>query len=169
MNKKQRWPACFLIIWLAGCSTVAATGTDSETAGQLDFLAGDWILYDTDGQRVGVSRIVAQVPGTMLYEVRTLDGKQPQSLWLENAERNGGWTQLFVGPAGQTRQFPLQSAPGEWPLVMGADVVLRSGQSVAFRMTISKESDDTSRRVLEMTANQGESWRTIFDYNYRRQ
>ena len=160
-------------VMLTACATAGPQNANTHAGagpgpGQLDFLAGDWIIQDADGEPIGTSRIVLQVPDTMLYEERVVDGKTPQPLWLENAERNNGWTQLFVGPAGQTREFPLRSEPGTWPIVMGADVVLRNGTPVTFRLTLSRQSDDESRRVLEMSADQGDTWKTILEYQYRR-
>lgn len=134
----------------------------------LDFLVGSWEIEDANGQLIGTAEIVAQVPHTMLYEQRTIGDGPAQSLWLENAERNDGWTQLFVGPVGQTRQFVPWSLPGEWPLVLGADITLQDGTPVRFRMTLSHESNDASRRHLEISRDGGHSWETVFDYLYRR-
>lgn len=142
--------------------------TTEASLRQLDFLDGSWVIEDTDGEQIGFAEIVAQVPGTMLYERRTVGDGAAQSLWLENAERNGGWTQLFVGPVGQTREFVPWSAPGKWPLVLGADVTLQDGTPVRFRMTLTRESEDASGRRLEISRDGGGNWKTLFDYRYRR-
>lgn len=135
---------------------------------QLDALAGEWIVFDEAGRQVGHSQVVAQVPGTMLFEQRVIGDKPPQPLWFENAERNNGWTQLFVGPAGMTREFKPMSPPGQWPIVMGSDVVLQDGTPVKFRMTVSPISDDAFRRLLEISRDSGANWKSVFDYRYRR-
>ena len=135
---------------------------------QLDFLAGDWDLYDPSGARIGHSRILVQAPGAMLFEERLVGEDHPQPLWFENSEADGGWIQLFVGIRGLVREFRTTSPPGEWPLVMGADVTLRDGTPVRFRMTMSRRSNDETRRILEVTRDGGTQWDTVFDYGYRR-
>jgi len=141
-------------------STAAAESTD--------FLVGTWIIEDSNGEVVGRSEIVAQVPGTMLYELRTIGDSDPQPLWLENAERNNGWTQLFVGPNDRTREFIPWKTSGEWPLVLGADVTLQDGTPARFRMTITRESNSLSRRHLEISRDQTDAWKTVFHYTYRK-
>ncbi len=134
----------------------------------LDFLAGAWMLFDATGAEIGASRIEVQAPGAMLFERRTVGASAAQPIWFENSESAGGWSQLFLAASGQIRAFPTQSAPGVWPIVMGADTTLRDGARVRFRLTMSRASDNETRRVLEMSRDQGGSWTTVFDYIYRR-
>lgn len=134
----------------------------------LDFLAGQWSLHDASGAMVGSSTIVVQEPGAMLYERRTVGQTAAQPLWFENAERTGGWVQLFLNPAGRIREFSTLSEAGQWPLVLGGDVILRDGAQAQFRLTISRASDDESRRVLEMSRDSSQTWTTVLDYTYRR-
>lgn len=140
----------------------------AQPPSQLDFLGGDWTLHDSSGAQVGRSRIVVQAPGAMLFEERIVDGGEAQPIWFENSERNGGWTQLFVGAAGLMREFNTLSATGVWPIVMGGDVTLRDGTPVKFRLTMSRDSDDLTRRVLEISRDSGATWAPVFDYVYRR-
>lgn len=134
----------------------------------LDFLAGEWSLHDASGAMVGRSTVVALEPGAMLYERRTIGQTAAQPLWFENAERTGGWVQLFLNPTGQVREFSTLSEAGQWPLVLGGDVILRDSAQARFRLTISRASDDESRRVLEMSRDSGQTWATVLDYTYRR-
>lgn len=148
------------------CAAVS-TPAAGEAAPDLDFLAGDWALHDPSGALVGTSRIVVQSPGNMIYEERRVGDDEVQPLWFENSERNGGWTQLFVGPSG-VREFTTLSKPGDWPMVLGADVIRRDGTPARFKLTMSKGAGAESRRILEMSLDKGKSWETVFDYLYRR-
>lgn len=161
----------------AGCATggpalqapQAAQVVASVTAPvSLDFLAGEWSLHDARGAMVGGSTIVIQESGAMLYERRTIGQTAAQPLWFENAERTGGWVQLFLNPTGQVREFSTLSEAGQWPLVLGGDVILRDGAQAKFRLTISRASDDESQRVLEMSRDAGRTWAVVLDYTYRR-
>lgn len=151
-----------------GLLLVAASAPGAERPrSQLDFLGGDWILSDPEGRPAGTSHIVVQLPGGMIYEERRAeDGLLP--VWFMNSERNGGWTQLFPSPSGALREFRPVSRAGEWPLVLGADVTLGNGKTARFRLTITRRSDDESRRVLQMSGDLGASWSPIFDYTYKR-
>lgn len=152
-----------LALWVAATAAAAQQGSD-----QLDFLAGNWRLHDLSGALVGSSRIVVQAPALMLYEERRVGDGDVQPLWFENSERNGGRTQLFTGASGMIREFPRLSPAGTWPIVMGADVRLRDGTPVRFRLTMSRASNDETRRVLERSSDQGATWSTVFDLTYRR-
>ncbi len=138
--------------------------------GQLDGWAGNWTIADSSGRQIGRSTIEEQVSQLMLFELRLIEGNQaPQALWFEFSERNKGWTQLFRGPFG-IREFGPMSPAGEWPMILGAeDVPLADGTNVSFRMTVSRLSPDSYRRVLERTRDEGATWETVFDYHYARE
>jgi len=160
-------PLAFLILGLSCC----AFGAFAQPAAppQLDFLAGNWSLHDAAGTRVGSSRIVVQAANAMLFEERQVGNAAAQPLWFANVESSGRWTQYFVGALGLIRAFEAQTAPGAWPIVMGADVTLRDGTPVRFRMTMSRASADETRRILEISRDGGATWNNVFDYSYRRE
>lgn len=134
----------------------------------LDFLEGRWIIQDASGDRLGVSDIEVQAPDAMLMERRQIDGRPPQLLWFENSERYNGWTQLFIGPLGSIREFAPLASAADWPFVLGGDVTLQDGSHAKFRMTLSRQSDDRTRRRLELSRDHGASWTEVFDYYYVR-
>lgn len=134
----------------------------------LDFMVGEWTLHDASGAMIGHSTITGQEPGAILYERRAVGQTAAQPLWFENAERTGGWVQLFLNPSGQVREFATLSSAGEWPLVLGGDVTLRDGARAKFRLTVSRASNDEMRRLLEMSRDGGQSWASVLDYTYRR-
>ena len=145
--------------------SAAAAQAQAGPERALDFLAGDWTITDPSGA-TGRSHIVVQVPHAMLYELREIGSDGPLPLWFAFSEE-GGWVQLFPGPAGM-RAFRLVSDSRAWPLVFGGDVRLRDGTPVRFRLTMSRASNDESRRLLEMSHDGGATWSTAFDYTYRR-
>jgi hypothetical protein len=158
--------AVILALTLSG--PLPAAGAQQASGTQLDFLAGQWILADSAGGEIGRSVIAIQAAGAMLFEERRIGDAAPQALWFANSEANGGWTQLFVGAAGMIREFKPTSAQGSWPIVLGADVTLRDGSAARYRMTIQRQSEAESRRILEISRDSGASWQKVFDYNYRR-
>lgn len=153
----------FLLVALAG----PAVGARADNAVDLGFLEGAWSLHSPDGKVVGTSVITAQWPGAVLFEQRSVGEDKPQPLWLVNMEADG-WRQLFVGVAGTVRQFKTTSPPGKWPLVLTSHVVLRDGTPAVFRLTLTRRSDNESRRLLERSLDDGATWTVVFDYTYRR-
>ncbi|MGQ0590192.1 MAG: hypothetical protein ACT4N8_11795 [Sphingosinicella sp.] len=158
-----RLPTALILFALA-----APAAAQAPAESQLDFLAGEWTLHDAAGAEIGRSRVVVQAPAAMLYEERRVGEREAQPLWFARFERDGGWTQLFVGATDMVREFRPVSPPGAWPLVLGGDVTLRDGTPVRFRMTMTRVSDDESGRILEMSRDNGATWSTTFDYRYRR-
>ncbi len=167
-----------LALALSACATTPESAQPSPVAAttevpphapvSLDFLAGDWVIHDQTGALVGSATILLQAPGAMLFEQRTVARDAPQPLWFVHAERTGGWVQLFLNPGGQVREFTTESTNGNWPLVLGAQVRLRDGALARFRLTMTRASDNESRRLLEMSRDGGTSWSAVFDYTYRR-
>lgn len=104
----------------------------------------------------------------MIEERRVVGDYDPQLLWLARLEHQDGWTQLFLSPAG-IREFPRLSDKGQWPVVFGSGVTLANGTAALFRLTVDKQSDDEHHRLLEMSTNDGASWRTVLNYTYRRE
>ena len=158
-----------LNVRLSCCTLLLLVSTSAAWGGpvQLDFLRGDWIILDQSGKQIGQAHIDVQQPGAMIYARRSdQEGELP--VWFVNSEARGGWTQLFPAPGGVLREFGPVSKSGEWPLILGTDTTLRDGRHVRFRLTIERESDDKSRRLLEMSADKGVSWQTVFDYRYQR-
>jgi hypothetical protein len=135
---------------------------------EMDFLEGRWIIQDASRTAVGVSEVEIQAPGAMLLERRQVGDRPVQMLWFENSERNGGWTQLFLGPMGAVREFAPIGQSASWPLTLGANVVLQDGSMADFRMTLSRPSDDSTRRRLEISRDNGVTWQDVFDYYYIR-
>jgi hypothetical protein len=153
---------------LFALALVSSVRAESPAVG-LDFLVGTWQLRDASGKVIGTSVIEIQEAGAVLFERRTVGEGKPQSLWLVNVESPAGWGQLFLGPKRQVREFRAMSAPGVWPMVMGGEFVTQDGKSTRFRMTMTRGSDDETRRVLELSRDGGVNWSTAFDYTYARQ
>lgn len=155
------------IMMMRALVVLAALHAAPACAQSMDEIAGSWAILDPAGARIGESTIVVQAPNAMIFEERRVGADPVQQLWFENSEAAGGWVQLFVSPRG-IRAFAPVSAPGEWPIVLGARVTLQSGAEADFRMTMSRESADRHRRLLEISTDGSLTWSTVFDFRYRR-
>jgi hypothetical protein len=136
-------------------------------SGDLDFLPGTYTIAGPSGEVIGNATITVRHPGAMLEEERRIGEEPSQKLWFGRFERSGGWAQIFLSPNG-LREFPRTSESGVWPMVFGAPVTLANGTSATFRLTITRAEDSSQshRRLLEMSVDGGDKWRTILDYTY---
>lgn len=134
----------------------------------LDFLAGEWEIFDAAGQRVGDSNVVLRAPNAVIFEQRHLHGLGTQVLWFVNSERDGGWKQLNMGVTGQMREFIPQSKLGEWPMVFGADVISADGGTARYRLVFMRRSATELRRTLNYSRDRGATWKVEHDLVYRR-
>ncbi|MBB3764741.1 hypothetical protein [Sphingomicrobium lutaoense] len=133
----------------------------------LSFLEGNWTIHSAGGDGLGHARIAIPLDGAMIEERRVIADRDPQLLWMARLEHQDGWTQLFLSPGGN-REFPRLSPQGQWPMVFGGDVTLANGNEARFRLTVDRKSDDEHHRLLEMSSDEGSSWRPVLDYHYRR-
>lgn len=146
---------------------VISLAAQAEEPVNLRFFEGNWTIYRHDGSVAGTSAIESRWPNAVYFEQRKIGDDPAQLLWFVNMETDG-WQQLFIGIAGTVRKFQSVSETGKWPLVFALDVVLKDGTPARFRMTVEKQSEDVSRRILERSVDGGSSWGQVFDYTYRR-
>lgn len=145
---------------------MVTTVANAETV-EMDALAGDYTIHDSQGKQVGHAELAIRQPGAVIEESRKIGEGSLQQLWFMALEHNSGWTQLFHS-AGGVREFPRQSPAGTWPMIFGADVVLANGSPAKFRLTITLRGDQHHHRLLEMSRDGGANWSTVLDYEYRR-
>jgi hypothetical protein len=156
------------VILAALCALPLLAWTPAARADVMRNTVGNWTIVDENNQPIGSSQIVEQVPGDMLFETRVVGGGEAQLLWFARSERAGGWIQLFASPRG-IREFTSGAGSDSNTLVyFGNDVPLREGLVVDYRLTLWATSPDRHRRLLEGSRDGGNTWETVFDYNYRR-
>jgi hypothetical protein len=148
----------------AGCAARAANH-------RLDFWLGDWTVY-VGGTVDGTNHIASILGGCIVQEE-----------WIDVAGHQGrGW--FFVDPVTQRlKQVWLTSRadefggtkeklelPGSSPRSVRFQGVLTSmsGERVFDRTTLTREVDDTVRQVIEMSRDDGHTWKVQYDAIYRR-
>src|SRR5690349_8125561 len=71
----------------------------------LDFLIGEWDIFNAAGKQTGTTKVEATLPGAALTEVRrALDGKELK-LWYFYSEADHAWKSVFAGPNGAMREL----------------------------------------------------------------
>lgn len=149
-----------VLITLGGARAVA---DDS-----LDFLLGEWDIFNPAGKPTATTKVEAAVPGIAITEVRrALDGRELK-LWYFYAEPAKTWKSVFVGPHGATRELVMTEKLADGSVRMLGRFPAASGPAVQSRFTYIKLPDGSVRRHLESSEDDGATWKTIVDATYRK-
>lgn len=138
---------------------------------RLDFWLGDWRVY-VGTQLDGENHIVPILAGCAVQEE-----------WLD-ADGHRGMSWFYVDkPSGRLKQLWLtdqaQALGGVKEKSERADVpagsvgfegtlVAASGQRILDRTTLTPAADGTIRQVIELSRDEGKTWRVAYDAVYRR-
>lgn len=138
----------------------------------LDFWLGDWEVF-AGSEQAGTNRITAILHGCAIEERwRDMQGGEGRSLFY--FDRGGGrWKQVWVSEMGlaiggtkeKTEQLELTTPTqvrfqGSYPG--------REGLTVLDRTTLTRNADRSVRQLIEISLDDGATWRTTFDATYRR-
>jgi hypothetical protein len=139
----------------------------------LDFWLGEWSV-SAGGQPVGTNRIETILNGGAIVECwRDARGEEGQSLFYFDhvADR---WKQVWVTDRafkrGGTKEKTelLEETSPEQIVFRGRYRDPDSGATVTDRTTFSRRSDGTVRQLIEISTDDGKTWRTTFDAIYRK-
>lgn len=160
--------ALFLAAWSA--TVVARPETTTKCAGpeyrQLDFWAGDWDVYDVegDGKPAARAHVDPILGGCALREVyEQTDGLVGQSFSIYDASRKL-WHQTWVTNKGSLLQIDGQFEGGTLTL-QGPQI--RSGRNEIVRGVWKVEKDGV-RETAHTSHDGGATWQPLFDMVFRR-
>lgn len=144
----------------------------SEAGRALDFWIGEWAVTDGDETALGSNRIEWDADGCAVHEYwQGLDGSQGTSLFYFVVTEDR-WHQVWV--TGNTAlpwglKFKVMVARGEDGAVQfQSDLTTREGAPYLDRTTLRPLPDGTVRQLVEVSIDNGLTWRTSFDAVYVR-
>jgi hypothetical protein len=168
-----------LAVQLGASAPVVRAGPAPETDAcavrpeyhRLDFWLGDWRVY-VGTQLDGENHIAPILAGCAIEED-----------WLDaNGHRGKGW--FYVDkPSGRLKQIFLTDHAQAWGGVkekseredvpagsvgFEGTLVSASGQTILDRTTLTPAADGTIRQVIELSRDEGKTWRVAYDAIYRR-
>jgi len=140
---------------------------------QFDFWIGEWEAFGINGQKAGDSKIELILDSCIIlenwtsatinkgiryagksYNTYNAATKKWQQYWVDNA---GGVTEYFNGHYEENKMI-LQTA----------NIKQANGTYKILRMTFSKLDPDKVRQHGESSTDEGKTWKTDFDLEYRR-
>jgi hypothetical protein len=143
---------------------------DDPAFHRLDFWLGEWTVW-VDGRQVGTNLIRA-VQGACAIEEHWEDaaGGTGQSLFYL-LPASGEWKQVWVTPmaraAGGVKEKTLvEGAPDDGVRFRGT-IRRADGTSYLDRTTLTPIRGGRVRQHLEVSTDDGQTWRTTFDAEYR--
>lgn len=183
----RRFPGIFASALLGACAssgtdvasknTLAAPATptlsaiapacQAEAYRQFDFWIGSWNVMVAGGKQAGDNTIEVINDGCALMEsYETAGGYRGRSVNMYDAGRQV-WHQTWVDNSGLLLGI-------EGGMIDGSMVMTGTGQratpqgDVLDRISWTPQADGSVRQVWEISADQGASWKTIFDGRYQR-
>lgn len=140
---------------------------------QFDFWIGQWEAFQTNGQKAGDSKIEMILDSCIILENWTSSSvvkglryagksyntwntrtKKWQQYWVDNT---GGITEYFDGHYEDNKM-----------IMQTANIAQPEGGFKIMKMTFYKLSKDKVRQFGELSTDEGKTWKTDFDLEYRR-
>jgi len=140
---------------------------------QFDFWIGEWEAFGKNEKKAGDSKISVILDSCVILEEWTSANAQ-QGLIYSGKSFNSynaatrQWQQTWTDNTGNTTEF-LRGEGSHGKIVYYADkVTAPGGKTFMRRLTITKISDDRVRQLGERSDDDGNTWITEYDLDYRR-
>ena len=136
---------------------------------QFDFWVGEWSVTDqASGQFAGVSHIESIYGGCVIRENWASEGFRGGSL-NSYSETDRQWHQTWMDSAGAFRHFiGGLNAAGQMVITARQSDPAGSGKIRLIRLTFTANKDGTVRQYSDYSSDGGATWKTRYDYLYRR-
>jgi len=170
----KRFLLLFAVMFIAGLCVNAQTNQppcSTEQARQFDFWVGTWNLEwaDAKGTKLsGTNTITKILNGCAIEENFSTAGSSPfigKSLSLFDA-RNGRWKQTWVDNAGAYLDFVGEFKDGK--MTLSREAVNPQGKKIMQRMVFSEIKKDSIRWDWESSVDDGKTWTSNWQLNYKR-
>jgi hypothetical protein len=161
---------CFSIIVLNGRAQLPCSKPQFR---QFDFWVGEWEAFATNGNKAGESKISVLLDSCVILEEWTSAGAQQGLIYAGKSFNSYNsatkqWQQTWTDNTGNTTEF-LRGEGSEGKIIYYADKVGGpNGKSFMRRLTFTKLNNDKVRQLGERSDDNGKTWTTEYDLEYRR-
>lgn len=172
MMRHRLTPVLACALLLASCvsaqqpAMVDRPPCSGEPYERLDFWLGSWEVNDPEGRRQGANLIEKTLDGCVVRERWTgASGGRGESLfYFHRAESR--WKQVWVTGTGfvkEKAEVAGYTGPG---LRFQGEVLYPGRGTLLDRTTLTPREDGTVRQVIEVSEDEGATWRATFDGIY---
>jgi len=162
-----------LLILFISHSLVAQKPCSLPVFRQFDFWVGTWEAFAPNGNKAGDSKISIILDSCIILEEWTSASSQ-QGLIYSGKSFNmynvatKQWQQTWVDNTGNTTEF-LRGEGSDGKIIFYADKVIGpQGKNFMRKLTFTKLSNDKVRQFGERSDDEGKTWTTEYDLEYRR-
>ncbi len=140
---------------------------------QFDFWIGEWEAFAPNGNKGGDSKISIILDSCVILEEWTSANAQQGLIYAGKSFNSYNaaskqWQQTWTDNTGNTTEF-LRGEGSNGKIVYYADKVTGpKGENFMRRLTFTKLSDDKVRQLGERSDDEGKTWTTEYDLEYRR-
>ena len=136
---------------------------------QFDFWIGDWEAFGPSGKKAGDSRIELILDSCIILENwRSANGKYSGKSFNTFNANTGQWQQTWVDNVGGSTAY-LEGKYTDGKMVFRTKPFSYSKDTVAIRqLTFYNLSADKVRQHGEISKDNGATWKTEYDLEYRR-
>ena len=136
---------------------------------QFDFWLGDWEAFAPSGKKAGDSKIELILDSCVILEnwTSTTMGYKGKSFNTFNTTNNK-WQQTWVDNTGSVTYYSDGVFTDGKMILTTKNEQQQDGSIKMLRMTFSKLSNDKVRQFGESSVDEGKTWKTDFDLEYRR-
>lgn len=158
-----------LFMMISSTSTAQAACADTAAGRALDFWLGDWTVHTGEDQ-VGTNAIQKALDGCAIFEHwENRFGNQGKSLFYFDAVEDT-WQQVWVTedtsrPGGL--KLKSMAAQAEGMVRFEGTLMHPTRGEYLDRTTLTLETDETVRQLIEVSFDGGASWQISFDAVYR--
>jgi hypothetical protein len=136
---------------------------------QFDFWIGEWEAFNVRGIKAGDSKIERMLDSCVILEnwTSTQQGYKGKSYNTFNST-TGKWQQYWVDNTGGITEFFDGRFEDGKMIMQTYNLKQADGSYKITRMTFSKLSNDKVRQFGQSSVDEGKTWKTDFDLEYRR-
>jgi hypothetical protein len=136
---------------------------------QFDFWIGDWDVYGINGKKAGDSKIELILDSCIILENwKSANGNYAGKSFNTYNSTTGQWQQTWVDNAGGSTEY-LEGQLDGTKMIFRTKPFSFSNDTVAVRrLSFYHLSRDKVRQHGEITKDNGASWKTEYDLEYRR-
>lgn len=163
----------FLLATVITIQLVAQKPCSAPAYRQFDFWIGEWDVYGKNGTKAGDSKISLILDSCIILEEWTSAGSNQGlryagksfNTWNRNTKQ---WQQTWVDNTGGSTEY-LEGKYDENKIIFQTKPFPFSKDTIAVRkLTFFNLSADKVRQFAEITKDNGASWQTEYDLEYRR-
>ena len=163
-NKIFKYLLGFSFLLLLSFPAESQTACSDDASQQLDFLIGDWELFNKSGDVIGENK-VRLVFGTCTLEedFKGKDGLKTHSIFSYD-EKNKHWTQNWSDDFGNDLNFKGTFKNDKLTLKATS---AKAGKKVYHRIIYKKQANGTVSQVWQKSSN-NKDWKTTYSGTYKR-